>query len=491
MDEKKLSRGTKIGFGIGDIGGNSVFTIMAFVVPSFFLLTLGLQPVLAGLAIGIAKVWDAIIDPVMGVVSDRTRTRLGRRRPYLLAGGIFALIAMSVMFFNPHFDQTSQQPQIFLFALIAYCVFCTAYTMFNVPYSALTPDLSADFHEQTSLNSYRMSFAVVGTLLGAGVFMTLVEKVFTPAGSADKSQGFFITGIIFGAIILIVTLVTFFSVREKPAGPVQPTSVGRILKTYLRVIKNKPFRIVLLTYAINLIGITLVSSTMVLYFRYIYQKEDQAQIAMVLLLVVTMIFISVWNLLKKKIEKKVSYAVGLFIIAAATLIVFFFGPALGPVFMFVMMGIAGIGMATTYVAPYAMIPDSIEYDQVDSGKRDEGAYYGLWTFFAKIGQALAGVMIGVILQLTSFVPPQTVDQFGKAIAQSALIDVQVPAALMGIRLLMGPIAALFLVLAGVLVLTYPINEKMYQAIMAKKKTSRLLTNLKSVSSLLSNCSIRT
>jgi GPH family glycoside/pentoside/hexuronide:cation symporter len=467
MQENKLKLSTKLGFGVGDIGGNVMFTIMEFWIQPFFYETLGLMPILAGTAVWIAKIWDAVTDPVMGFISDNTRTRWGRRRPYLFIGGIFAFFAMLIMFYNPHFNRATQQTEIFFWAVFAYCLLCTAYTIYNVPYSAITPDLTDSFHEQTSLNGWRMTFAVVGTLLGAGIFLKLVEA-FTPAGSTDKSIGYLVTGGIFGALIMIVTLVTFFAVREKRVDGLPRVPFAKIFKSYLRVLKNKPYRIILLTYAINMIGTTVIGSNMQLYFKYIFHREDMTWLALLCLLGATMLCIKLWEPVIKRIGKNRSYAIGLFLIAAVTVAVFFLGPSLGMVFMFVMMGVAGIGLAATYIAPYAMIPDTIEYDQVKSGLREEGAYYGLWTFFSKSGQAMAGLVSGLILQIMNYLPPQTVVTAGGTALQDVIQSAE---ALLGIRLLLGPVATVFLILSGILVLTYPINEKVYKEIMAQRKNT--------------------
>ncbi len=465
MQENRLKLSTKLGFGIGDVGGNVMFTIMAFWLQPFLYETLGLMPILAGAAVWIAKIWDAFTDPLMGFVSDNTRTRWGRRRPYLFVGGIFALFAMLVMFSNPHFNRATQQTEIFVWAIFAYCLLCTAYTVYNVPYAAITPDFTDNFHEQTSLNGWRMTFAVVGTLLGAGAFFPLVQA-FTPAGITDKSQGYLATAGIFGALITVVTLVTFFAVREKRVDNRPRVRLNQILKSYGRVFKNKPYRIILFTYAINMIGTTIIGATMEIYFKYVFHDEGMATIALLCLLGVTLLTIKAWEPIIKRIGKNKAYAVGLFIMSAITIIVFFLGPPLGMGFMFVMMGVAGLGLAATYIAPYAMIPDTIEYDQVKSGVREEGAYYGLWTFFSKSGQAMAGLLSGLILQLMNYQPPQAIETATGYVLRDVTQSAE---SIMGIRLLLGPVSAVFLIVSAVIVLTYPINEKMYKEIMARKK----------------------
>lgn len=466
MDGQKLSPRTKIAFGIGDIGGNVVFTIMAFWVQPFLIDTLGLMPAFAGIAVWIAKIWDAVTDPLMGFVSDRTRTRWGRRRPYLFIGAFLALVAMGVMFLNPHFNRLTQQSELFVWAIFAYCLLCTAYTIFNIPYSAITPDLTTDYHEQTSLNGTRMTFAVVGTILGASAFQPLY-LLFTPAGSPDNSPGYLAAGIIFGAVVMAVTLITFFFVREKPVEAQARTHVREIFRSYFHVLRNKPYRIVLLTYAISIIGTSIIGAIIVLYFKYIYQAEDLAFIALSAMLGVTLLTVKlVWEPVIRKVGKHRAYAIGLFIMAVVTLIVFFLAPMFNYVFMFVMMAIAGLGLSSTYIAPFAMIPDTIEYDQVRSGRREEGIYYGLWTFFSKSGQAMAGLIYGLVLQVMQYAPHNNIEVEAMKAAGRPL---QTPEAFLGIRLLLGPIATIFLIAAGFLVLTYPITEKVYLEMMDKKK----------------------
>ncbi len=458
METNKLTWRTKFGFGIGDVGGNGVFTIMAFWVQPYLIETIGLLPALAGTAVLIAKIWDAVIDPIIGPLSDRTRTRLGRRRPFLLFGGIFAFVAMIIMFFNPHLNTSTQQIALFVWGVLMYCILCTAYSLFNIPYAALTPDLTDDYHQQTDLNTIRMFCAGLGTLMGIA-FLPVVG-LFTPQAAApgmfaDKSQGYLAAGVIFGFLIMAFTLITFFTVREKPAEEKPAAKLKDLIASYARVLKNKPYRIVLLTYAVNLIGITIISSNMQLYFKYIFNQEEMSFIALAALVVVNIVFIPIWNPVIKRIGKNTAYAGGLFLITAVTIVVFFLAPVLGVVFMLVMMGIAGIGLAATYSAPYAMIPDTIQYEQLKSGKREEGSYYGLWTFFSQIGQALAGFIGGFVLQIMLF---------------KNNTPVQAPEAITGIRLLLGPIPAVFLVIAGVLILFYPISEKFYREMMSNKRS---------------------
>jgi len=146
------------------------------------------------------------------------------------------------------------------------------------------------------------------------------------------------------------------------------------------------------------------------------------------------------------VEKKIAYAIGLGIVAMVCLLVFFFAEFFPVWFMFLMMGIAGLGLSATYVSPWAIVPDTIEHDYVKTGVRKEGVYYGLWTFISKTGQALAVFLMGQVLAAVGYV---------ENVAQS-------PASILGIRFLLGPLPFVFLVLGAVIVLFYPITAKKYE-----------------------------
>jgi GPH family glycoside/pentoside/hexuronide:cation symporter len=442
-DEQKLPVKVKLGFGIGDLGGNLYFTVIAFWLLNYFTDTVGIAAGMAGIAVAIGKIWDAVTDPLMGYISDRTKSRWGRRRPYLLFGSFVWFIAMIILFTNPGLSNSTA---LFIWAVAAFCFLSTAFTVVNVPYSSLTPELTKDYHERSSLNGYRAVFMVVGTLIGAGAALPLVNAL------PNKNIGFSVMGAFFGALMMGAALITFSSVREpKLALASQPKT--DFLKSYLNVFKTKPFLIILFTYMLNLIAVSVVSGSMIYYFKYIHDNEGLTTVALLILLVTAMIFIPLAVLISKKIGKKTTYAVGMLIIALACILVFALGHELGIVFVFVMMFVAGVGLSTTYPMPWSMIPDTVEYGYLQSGERQEGGYYGIWTFFSKAGQGLAVLFSGLVLQGTGYVAEA----------------VQTDLAQLGIRLLIGPVTALFFAGAAFLLLFYPLNEKRYQELQEKIK----------------------
>ena len=185
----------KLGFGIADIGGNLFFTAMGFWTLTYLTDTVYLAPALAGIAIMVAKIWDAVTDPIVGFLSDNTRSRFGRRRPYLLFGALPFGLSLWLFFTKP---SVTGQTALFWWALLMLCLVNTTMTLVNIPYSALTPELTSDYNEQTSLNAYRFLCAGIGTIMGAVIVMPIVN-IFQ-----SKALGFSVAGAAIGGIMVPV-----------------------------------------------------------------------------------------------------------------------------------------------------------------------------------------------------------------------------------------------------------------------------------------------
>jgi len=446
MEEKKLSLRTKLGYGAADLGNNLFAQAIGFVLLIYLTDTVGLSAALAGTALMIGRIWDAFYDPIIGYISDRTKTRMGRRRPFMLGGAIPWFIAMIIMFANPSLVIGSgiSQAALFAYALIVYIILCTAYSTVNIPYYSWAPELTSDYHERTSLNGYRSAFAFFGNLIALGAALPIV------ALSKDKSMGFILMGLIFGGVMLLTTLSTVFAIKE-PAN-LKPAKSLDIGKTYLAVFKNRPYVLILLSYIINFTGITIISGIAIYYFKYILVAENMVTYAMLILLVTSVVFIPVSVVIAKKTGKKPVYGAASVITAASVMMLFFFGHTLGLNFALVMMFFLGIGLGFTYVPPFAMVADAIEYDYLVTGERREGAFFGIWTWGLKLGQALAVFLMGVILEAMGYV--------ANAMPQSA-------SAQLGIRLFLGPISAAIFILSAVVLYFYPITEKRYKEILAE------------------------
>lgn len=443
MKNEKLPVSVKVGFGVCDLGGNMFFTVTSFWLMNYLTDTVGLTASLAGLSLMLVRIWDAFADPLVGLVSDRTRSPWGRRRPFIFVGAIMVFVAMIIMFTAP---VIKSQMLLFIWATAAYLFLYFSNTVVSIPYSSLTPELTRDYNERTSLNGFRMSFAVVGTLIGAGAFLPLVGAF------GDRRLGHTVTGAVFGGIMLITAMITFASVRERPSAITKKKKMPP-LSSYLTALTSRPFLIIVLTWMLATIAATIVSGTIIYYFKYIYLAPDSAtNTALIIMLLSTMASIPLWVQIAKRVEKKFCYMAGMIILAVGVVIFYLFGRG-GVPFAYAVMGVSGFGLATHYVFPWSIVPDAIEYDRVRSGEEREGLFYGLWTFVSKFGGALAGLIMGAVFAVSGYLPN---------IAQSE-------SAKTGIQLLFGPIAALFFIGAAVMLVFYPIDSRVYAKLRGKDR----------------------
>jgi GPH family glycoside/pentoside/hexuronide:cation symporter len=271
---------------------------------------------------------------------------------------------------------------------------------------------------------------------------------------ANVKFGWSMMGLILGAITALVTLLTFFGTKEKRHTKADLPTEG-FFATYKVVFTNRPYVLLIITYALNMTGLTFLQSILAYYTEYIYKKPEMTPLAMMFLLLTAMVFIPVSVLVSKRIGKKRTYQICFLVISTVCLIIFLLGHRMGPNFFLGMMICGGVGVGFGYVPPFAMVPDTIEYDAVRSGKRKEGAYYGVWTFISKLGTALSVFLSGLILSGGGYIAGA----------------VQSERAILAIRFIIGPIPALILLAAMVLIHFYPLDEAAYNKIMGKEPNS--------------------
>jgi GPH family glycoside/pentoside/hexuronide:cation symporter len=352
------------------------------------------------------------------------------------------MLAMWVFFTAP---ETASPAVLIVWASLTLMLLNTASTVINIPYSSLTPELTDDYHERSTLNGYRFGCAVFGTIAGAAAVLPLTGLFST------ERLGWSMTGLILGAVMALVTLLTFFGTKEKPHTKADLPTQG-FFSTYKDVFLNRPYVRLLLTYALHLMGLTFLQSILAYYTEYVYRRPDITPLAMMILLVTAMVFIPVSVLVSKKIGKKRTYQICFLIISSACMVIFFLGQAFGPNFFLIFMVYAGIGVGFSYVAPFAMVPDTIEFDAVNSKDRKEGAYYGMWTFVSKLGTSLSVFVSGFILSAGGYAANQ----------------VQGESAIRAIKFIIGPIPALVLLGAMVLINGYTLDEGTYKKLLEKE-----------------------
>ncbi|MGL1894220.1 MAG: MFS transporter [Spirochaetaceae bacterium] len=435
----KLKFRTSLGFAVGDVGGNLYFSIIGFIFIFYLTEELGLSGTLAGTAMMIGKIWDAITDPIVSSISDRCKSKFGRRRPFIFWGALLLGGSMVLMFSIPRFESNTTT---FIVATLLFCLLGTAYTLVNIPYSALQPELTNDYNEKTSLTSLRMGFAILGTIL-AVTARPIAE------GIGTDNNGWTIMAIIMGSIMLISSWITVFTVKE---GDNRKLKKQRgVLQSYKEAFANKEFIYALIPWTLFVTGVTIIQGAFLYYFKYNFNDAGKFEIALFGLIFVSLICLPLWVKISKKISKGSSYMLGMGIFSLSLLISYFISPLLGSMTTVIIIAISGIGFSTHYIMPHSIIPDVIELDAVRTGIRREGVYYSIWNFVMKCGQALAGLLIGVSLDIVGFIPPSSPDQ----------VIVQSKRTLDGIAFICGPIPVILIIIGILILKKYPINQKYY------------------------------
>ena len=445
--DQKLTLGSKFRYGLADMGFALITAAMQFFLLFYYTEVAGIDPALAGVALMVGKLtWDAINDPLFGYWSDRTRSRFGRRRIYMLLGAVPLGLTAWLMFSLP---KGLTGVPAFLAVLLSFWLVDTFQTMTNVPYSSMTPKLTRDYSERASLTSIRMAFSVFGYILGAAI-TTILVGIFQGAG-LNVQQAWSATGAVFGLIAMTVILVTALTVKERPELAGEPSKLPA-LKAVLIAFKNKPFIILMIAFILSSFSFTLLTALVPFYLQYQLNMADQVPFVLLAMLVTIGIFLIPAKLISDKINKGPTYALGLFIASLAIMTGFFLPHQATPL-IYIVAVVAGLGFSTQWVCPWSMLPDVIEYDEKMTGERREGIYYGLWNFLSKFTGALGVAVSGWALSLYGYVKPIL------NIPQEQTLH-----ALFGIRLFFAVVPAVVILISLPFLIWYPITRKKHAAL---------------------------
>jgi GPH family glycoside/pentoside/hexuronide:cation symporter len=317
----------------------------------------------------------------------------------------------------------------------------TAYTIINVPYTALTPELTRDYDERTSLNSYRFAFSVGGALLSAVLHPIIVNN------APDLRTGYLISGLIWALVSTIPCFVVFFFTTERPESMLAPTEEAIPLKEQIRMaFANGPYRFVIGIYLCSWLALQLVSTVLVYYLTYYLRTPGQIPLTLLAIQGSSFLFIFVWSALSRRLDKRIVYMIGATIWLLVQMALYFVRP--DQAYLIIPLGIvAGAGVAVAYLIPWAMMPDVIELDELKSRRRREGVFYGFMVLLQK-----AGIAIGI------FFVARSID--------AVPAPFQPDSALQTIRLFMGPIPAVILLGSIVLAYFYPITRQRHARVLS-------------------------
>jgi GPH family glycoside/pentoside/hexuronide:cation symporter len=432
---ERLGLGVKLGYGIGDFGFNLLVQAAAVHLMFFFTDVYAVSAAAAGTVSLVAKIWDAVIDPGLGMLVDKTRTRWGSKRPYLLFGALPVGLSAYLLFLGPSLPQGWR---------VAYCAasfifFCTALSVANIPYTALSASITLDSRARSSLSAWRMSLAILGTLVAAGATRLLVDLL------PSRLEGFRVVGAAYGLVAALILLVTFFAVRERV---VEEREQRADFRQSLRVLTaNPPYLLLTGGMFLFMIAVGMTASGVNYLFKYNLHAESSASWALLALLGTAVLFIPAYLLLANRTSKRLAFVVGMSILAAVLAALYFVAER-GVGLTIGLFVVGGIGMSSIYFCPWAMLPDTVEYSQWKLGVRREGILFGTFFLFQQLGSAVALFLQGMGLHLVGYVA--NTEQSARSLA--------------GIRLLMSLVPLIFVAAGVVLISFYGITAERHRQI---------------------------
>ncbi|MEM9775462.1 MAG: MFS transporter [Chloroflexota bacterium] len=454
-ETKPITTRFKLLYGMGDLSLSAPLTIVAFFQLIFLTDVAGLPPGQAGTAVLLGKVWDAFNDPVIGFVSDKLDTRWGRRRGLLLFGAVPFGITFIFQFIVPNLGTDFAKVVYYTLAII---LFDTVYTIVNVAFNALTPAITPDYDQQSSINGFRMGFSIAGSLVGI-IIATIIALFIT-----DLRTQYFVLSLIMALVAMVPILIAFRVTEEydRPGSKDDSEEEFSFIEMITTTLGNRPFRLLMGLYLFSWTTASLIASTLVFFANYYMEVPDQANFFVLASQLSAILFIPFWVWVSRKYDKRKAFIWG-----SLSWIVILFGlMSVTPEMIaitYVLAALGGAGVSTAYLLPWSMIPDVVELDELNTGLRREAAFYAFAAFFQKLGTGLAIWAFGQALALRGYISPE---------AGSGILPVQPESAVQAIRLSIGLVPAVLLVCAVACAYFYPITRPFYEDMQAKLKVAR-------------------
>jgi GPH family glycoside/pentoside/hexuronide:cation symporter len=441
---KKLSIGEKIGYSLGDAASNIFFQTFILFITMFYTDVFGLSPAAIATMFLITKIWDAVNDPMMGIIADRTNTRWGKFRPYILWFAIPFGVLGILTFTTPGFSLTGK----LVYAYITYTLLMMAYTVVNVPYSALMGVMTPNSDERTVLSQFRFFAAFIATTVLQLSFIWLVKKI---GGNRTSPLGWQMTMSIFSVIAIILLFITFFSTKERVHPPKGQKT--RFVQDIKDLLTNLPWILIGIATVFQLIYIVMRGGAIMYYFDYFVKIEDWklpligdypvVAIFMAVGTIATLIGVLLTSFISRIFGKSFTYAV-LLGLAGVTTALFYFLSAEDIILMFVLQIIISFSVGPVSVLQWAIYTDTADYSEWTKGRRATGLVMSASLFALKFGIALGVFVLAKILDVYGY---------------QANVE-QTERGLLGIRMVMSVYPAIFAIIGMVLMFFYPLKKHM-------------------------------
>ncbi len=438
---ERIPTGIKVAYGAAE-GSSAIFYALYSIFYMIFMTdVLGISASLAGIIIFVSHIWDALTDIGMGVLSDRTKSRFGRRRPYILGAALPFGILIWMMFSSPALEVNGIM-QATYYVVILMLVFLS-WTVYAIPYTAMTPEMTSNYNERTSLSSYKVVWAMVGAAVGSALPLAIVEEY------ADPQKGWEMVGFSFGIVCFVLILTTWRFTSGWERGSIDRDKL-RFRDIVDAVVQNKPFRYVVGIYIFSMSFVYGFEALIVYYLEY-YMKlsGDEISIFFLVMFSSSVFWVPFITYTAKRIGKNKAYA---FFIGSVSIISSVGYMVIQPgqvYFLYFLALIGGNGMAAAYELVWAMIADVTEIEEFKTGKRREGLYYGVIMLLHKGISAVSMLLIGFYLDWIKYIPN---------LEQSEEV-------LFGLRIIQGPVSGGIYFVAAIIALIMPLTPKTYAALL--------------------------
>ncbi|HIK46614.1 MAG TPA: MFS transporter [Leptolyngbyaceae cyanobacterium M65_K2018_010] len=444
---KPFSLAGKLAFGAGDFGPGMTANLLAFSFLIFLTATAGLSPVAAGSVLAIGRIWDAVNDPMIGYLSDKTRTRWGRRYPWMALGALPFGLTFFLTWIVPGWQSDTAR---FWYYVIMSLLFQVFYTVVNLPYTTLTAELTKDYDERTELTAFRLGSSLTGAISALALGLVISNLI------EDSRQQYLVLAAVCSVLavlpLLWCVLGTYpYAVQRGALQPAQDLTAEETLPFIQQVrlvLRNRAFLFVVGIYLFAWLALQMTASVIPFYATF-YMGLDSYFLAALLVQGTAIIMMVVINLLSRRFGKQEAFYAGLGTWVIAQLALFFIQPGQVAALYFLCI-VVSFGVAAAYVVPWAMLPDVIELDELQTGQRREGMFYAFMTLLQKVGLAGGLLLVGFALELSGFVSEATQ---------------QPESALLAIRIFIGPVPMVLLLMAIALARFYPITRQRHEEIL--------------------------
>ena len=428
----KLSLREKIGYGLGDTASHFVWDMVGFWILIFYTDTFGISAAAAGTIMLIARIWDMISDPLMGIIADRTKSRWGKFRPYLLWMALPYSVLAVLTFSTPDLGPNGKV----IYAGVTYFLLMTAFTAINLPYSSLGAVMTSDSYERAGLNSYRFIFAFIGQLIVTGTALYLANYF----GKGNTAKGYQYTLILFAVISLILFMITFKSTRERISPP--PAQQKNLKEDIRNLFRNRPWVILFFVGIISFIMFAIQNLSIAYYFKYYIGNEENVQLFNVIGSIALILGIPLSKPLARRFGKRNVYVASSLI--SGTFFILLYIPGNDNVYTIYFLNIlAKFSYAPAVPLLWTMLADTADYSEWRYGRRATGLVFSAATFAQKAGWGIGGALAGWMLALFKFMP--NLDQTATAIT--------------GIKLMMSVLPGILYMSCAILLIFYSIDQK--------------------------------